>query len=455
MTDHTLRQLWTSGNASRKRRRAQGVSGKSRFFYGWIVVGISLLTLTISYGTRSSFSIFFVAMLDEFNWSRAGLAAAFSLHSMISTLGVPLGGALIDRFGPRRIFPLGAIVLACGLIAISRIHTLWQFYLCFGIIISLGRSTLSMGPNSAILANWFTRYRGTAMGIAAAGPGMGMFLLAPLMQLLISAFGWRTAYLVYAGLVLGLIPVILFFQRLRPAELGLQPDGVTPQEAAGASTAEQGKQRQVRIIDEAWAAEDWTPYKAIRTYRFWALFSAFFFGNFTTIVLVHQVAFLVDVGYSKLFAASIFGLIGATTSASTALFGAFSDRIGRETSYTIQTACALVAIILLLLIRDPSQPWLLYLYAVLFGLGSRQTLPVMAADLFQGRHLGAIYGILAFGIGIGHIIGPWLGGYLFDLTQSYTIAFAVSLIGVLFGCLGVWLAAPRKIRRVERKGWSS
>jgi MFS family permease len=387
-------------------------------------------------------------MLNEFNWSRAGLAAAFSLHSMVATFGVSLGGALVDRFGPRRIFPIGAIVLACGLFALSRIHTLWQFYLCFGIFVSLGRSILSMGPNSAILANWFARYRGTAMGIASAGSGMGMFLLAPLMQILISAFGWRSAYLVFAGLVLGLIPLILFFQYLHPSQLGLHPDGMAPQSTDHSVAVGSTGQRHVRIIDEAWAANNWTPAKAIRTYRFWALFSAFFFGNFTTIVLVHQVAFLVDVGYSKLFAASIFGLIGAITSASAVLFGAVSDRISREMSYTIQTFCAIVAIILLLLIQDASKPWLLYLYATLFGLGSRRTLPAMAADMFQGGHFGAIYGILAFGVGIGHMIGPWFGGYLFDLTHSYTIAFAVTLIGVSLGCLGVWLAAPRKIRRV-------
>jgi MFS family permease len=417
-------------------------------FYGWIVVMVSLLTLTISYGSRSSFAVFFVAMLEEFHWSRAALGAAFSLHSAVAAFGVPLGGALVDRFGPRRVFPVGAVVLALGLIATSRIHSLWQFYLCFGLLMAIGRSVLSMGPNSAILANWFVRNRGAAMGIASAGPGLGMLTLSPLMQILISTFGWRTAYIVFAGLVFFLVPLILAFQRLHPSELGLHPDGVTPQETGGCTRTSVSPQQEVQIVDAAWAAEDWTPYKATRTYRFWALFGAFFFGNFTTIVLVHQVAFLVDVGYSKLFAASIFGLIGAVTSASTAFFGAFSDRIGREMTYTIQTLCALVAIALLLTIRDASHPWLLYLYALLFGLGSRQSLPAIAADIFQGKHFGAIYGILAFGIAIGHIFGPWLGGYLFDLRQSYTIPFAISSVGVLLGCLGVWIAAPRKVRLV-------
>ncbi|RMF90804.1 MAG: MFS transporter [Nitrospinota bacterium] len=418
----------------------------SRFFYGWTVVGISVLTLTLAYGTRSSFSIFFVAMLEEFSWSRAALSAAFSIHSIVASVGVPLAGALIDRFGPRCIFPLGAAILALGLVATSRIHTLWQFYLCFGLIMALGRSMLSMGPHSAILANWFVRYRGTAMGIASAGPGMGMFLLSPLMQLLISSFGWRIAYLVFAGLILSLIPLLLTFQRLRPAELGLSPDGVTEKE----SPSSPQKRREVEIVDPVWAAEEWTPAKAMRTYRFWVLFGAFLFGNLTTIVLVHQVAFLVDVGYSKLFAASIFGLIGILTSLSTILFGTLSDRIGREAAYTIQTISALIAIALLLMIKDPSRPWLLYLYALLFGLGSRQSLPAMAADIFQGRHFGAIYGILAFGIAIDHIVGPWLGGYLFDLWHSYTIPFLASWVGVLLGCLCVWIAAPRKVRRVRR-----
>ncbi len=417
-------------------------------FYGWIVVGVCLLTLTISYGSRSSFSIFFVAMLDEFQWSRAALGAAFSIHSIVSAFCVPLGGALVDRFGPRTIFPIGAAILALGFIATSRIDTIWQFYLCFGIIMALGRSVFSMGPNSAILANWFVRYRGTAMGIASAGPGMGMFLLSPLMQLLISSFGWRVAYLVFAGLVFLLIPLILKFQRLHPSELGLYPDGIAPQETRGVPVTPPKKKKEVAIVDAIWAAEEWTPGKAIRTYRFWMLFGAFLFGNFTTIVTVHQVAFLVDVGYSKLFAASIFGLIGAITSASAILFGTLSDQMGRETSYTIQTLIALVSILVLLMIKDASQPWLIYLYALLFGLGSRQALPAIAADIFQGKHFGAIYGILAFGIALGHIFGPWFGGYLFDLYHSYTIPFTVSLLGVLLGCICVWIAAPRKVRQI-------
>lgn len=419
-------------------------------FYGWIVVGISLITLTVSYGARSSFSVFLVAMIEEFHWSRAALGAAFSIHAIVSMLGVPLGGMLVDHFGPRRVFPIGAIILGLGLVATSRLHSLWQFYLCFGIIMSFGRSLISMGPNAAIIANWFHRNRGAAMGIITAGPSVGMFVLSPLMQVLISTVGWRFAYLFFALLAFLLIPLILLFQRLHPAELGLHPDGVAT--AVGSPTSSVRPGRDIRIVNQAWAAEDWTPSKAVRTARFWALFSAFFFGNFTTIVLVHQVAFIVDIGYSELFAASIFGLIGAVASASATVFGIFSDRIGREMTYSIQTLCALVAILLLLLIRDTTHPWMLYVYAMVFGLGVRRALPAVAADIFQGKHFGAIYGILALGVGIGHVIGPWFAGYLYDAQHSYTIPFMLSMIGILLGCIAVWIAAPRKIRRVGVEG---
>ncbi|MBI4639095.1 MAG: MFS transporter [Candidatus Tectomicrobia bacterium] len=422
-----------------------------KFFYGWIIVAVSFLTLGLSYGTRQAFAIFLVPMLEEFGWSRASLSSAFSLHSVVALVSVPLGGALVDRFGPRVVFPLGSLIMILGLVMCAKSTTLWEFYIAFGLIVSFGRSIMSMGPNSAVLSNWFVKKRGKAMGIAAAGSGFAMLPLAPLLQYVISTRGWRAAYLVFSALILLLIPLTALLQRRTPQEMGLLPDGESdPEKYYGEPDGVAQKDR-TRSGEEEEKGEEWTVLKAIGTYQFWSLFSGFFFGNLVQAVQIHQMAFLVDVGYSRMLAASALGLIATVSTLGTISFGTLSDRIGREISYTIGAGFGIVAILTLILIQDPSQPWMVYLYTVLFGLGTRGSLiPSIAADIFHGRHFGAIYGVVAIGIALGNIFAPWFGGYIFDITGSYRIAFAAAMGGIALACLFIWIAAPRKAMKIGR-----
>lgn len=416
-----------------------------RFFYGWFLAFIAFITILVAYGVRYSFSVFYVEILREFGWSRAATAGMLSLNMFVYGFSGPLAGVLLNCFGPRVLLPIASLVLALGIAACGLASELWQFYLLYGVVAALGLSCSGFVPQTAILSHWFSRYRGTAYGIATAGFG-GSFLIGLLAGLLISLVGWRSSYFVVGAIVVFVnIPLLATLARRRPQEMGLHPDGdPEPGSASGARV------RDTQVVDEKWAGTEWTLAKALRTRRLWLLVvaSGSFWGLAFNMPVAHQVAFFVDVGYGEIFAAGVFGFFGVIH-----LIGNFSgflsDRLGREWAYTLGCAGTVFAFLLLLQIRDASQPWVLYLYAIVFGVGSgivSPTASALYADIFQGRHFAAILGVIAAGMGVAGTLGPWLGGYIHDITGSYFLAFLVAIAAACLACAAVWLAAPRKVR---------
>ncbi|MFC1932242.1 MFS transporter [Chloroflexota bacterium] len=418
-------------------------------FYGWIVVAISLVTMTIAYSTRYSFSVFYVAILDEFGWSRAETALAFSINMISYAALSPLAGALIDRFGPRRVFPVGAVICGLGMLGLSQLNSIWQLYLFSGLS-AVGLVFMGYIAHSCFLPHWFSLKLGTALGIAVVGSAVANISSMPV-QYLIENIGWRGAYIVITIIVVTVIvPLTAIFQRHRARDMGLPLDGITRSEG------KQSKEdiEDLRIVDKKWTSTDWTLARAIKTRRFWFLFTQTFIAGIAyNTILVHTVAFIVDVGYSKMLAASIFALVGVLAVMS-ALGGVISDRIGRELSYTLGIIGMCVAVFALISVRDTSSPWMLYLFAVLFGACQGVDRPIIMAakaDVFRGQHLGMIMGFNNLGYGVGAAIGSWLAGYIFDVSGSYTLAFVIVVLCLIVSAILIWAAAPRKVRVVGGK----
>jgi MFS family permease len=217
----------------------------------------------------------------------------------------------------------------------------------------------------------------------------GSFAIYPAVALLIKHLDWRSTFVVEGAVIVGvMLPVIIFLVRYHPREKGLFADGVSESTA----NTPAGDNEALRITDEAWAAEDWTLAKAAKTSRFWLLCLSTFalWGIMEHIVVAHHVACATDLGYSKVYASSVLSLLGVMFALGS-LIGFVSDRIGREATMTIGTVIGIAGILLLTLMRDASQPWMLYGYAIGMGLGLGITAPTIAAaatDIFQGRAVG-------------------------------------------------------------------
>ncbi len=424
---------------------------RSPFFYGWLVLAVSFLTVAFAYGIRYSFSVFYVSILEEFGWSRADTALIFSINVIVYGLSAPIVGAVVDRLGPRKFMTAGAILLAIATAACSQASQIWHFSLLFGVLAAFGIGATGYVPNASLLVRWFVKRRGSVLGIFAVGTALS-YVMASGIEHLIGQIGWRNSFLVLSLLPLSIAPVIAIFQRLDPRDKGLLPDGElrgTKISQADTLTAES------LIVDKKWASIEWDLPKAVRTYRFWFIFLAnlFMWGLAINLILAHQVAFTVDEGYSRAFGALIFSLYGVFYGIGN-LLGFISDRLGREVTATIGLTLALSGLVMLILNQDNSTPWLMYAYSLLFGSGMGIVSPAFmatAADLFQGKNFGSINGLIVMGFGIGGSISPWLGGRIFDMLGTYTPAFYLVMSALVVAAVCIWMAGPRRVRLVAGK----
>ena len=428
---------------------SERVTGKPPlFFYGWVVVGVGFVTLGITFGIWYSFSVFFLAIIKDFGWSRAAVSSIFSIFIISQALTGLLAGHLQDRFGPRVVIPVGTVILSICLALTSRAQSLWEFYVVYGIFAGAGVSLLAFSSHSAFIPKWFARKRGLAIGIAMSGIGFGMLFLVPLVEKSITAYGWRTTYLYLAGLVLFVAgPLNVIFSRRRPEDMNLRPDGDGPEETTQRSLS----RMMVKVVDRDWANQDWTLKKAIGTQRFWFLVMAFVFGSWVYQgTLLHAISAMVDYGLSRESAAYYFGILGIVGSGGKIVFGYLSDIMGRE-RVTVLAGIFVVAGIFCLMGMTNMIGFLPLLFAILFGLGYGAAAPVfpsMSADIFMGNSFGLIFAVICIGGGMGGSTGAFISGFLRDITGSYSVTFYLYFIAIFLSCLFICFARPGKVRRM-------
>jgi MFS family permease len=173
----------------------------------WFIAGTAFAVLGISRGMHSSFGVFNLALLDAFGWSRGATAGIFSVVLAVDALLSPVVGHLLDRYGTKRIATAGCLALVTGLFLTSRVSELWQLYICFGVILAVGFTFTGMVPHIFLISEWFSTKRASAIGLVYAGSGVGIMVLAPLSEWLISGYGWARAFELLSALVLvGMLP---------------------------------------------------------------------------------------------------------------------------------------------------------------------------------------------------------------------------------------------------------
>ena len=415
----------------------ENMKARSNWFYGWTIVAICTVTMTLGYGVRHSFGVFFPPILDEFGWSRGSTAVMLSIHLFVYGSIAPFAGALSDRWRAKRMIVLGAVVMALATVSCGLAFQLWHFYVIFGIFTPIGLALVGSPIINPTITNWFYKFRGIAFSLAQMGGGLS-FLYAIYAESMISMFGWRKAYFVLGiTLFVILVPMLLRFYVYHPREKKLQ--------ALSEQGGQSGVARPAENIEETF---NWTLRQASRTYQLWLLVicQTLFWGVGCYMLLAHQVKFAQDMGYNAMFAASTFGFFGISMVIGQ-VSASISDKIGREPTLVLGCVLAIGSVLILTLIRDASNPWMLYAYAIGFGFGAglqAPTLFVGASDLFSGRHFGAINGVILGGMGVGGAAGPWVGGYIHDLFGSYRYAFGLSMLCFGLSAIAFVIAAPRR-----------
>lgn len=414
------------------------------FFYGWIVVAVTFVTMGIGVNARTSFSLLFAPVIDEFGWPRGVTAGAFSFGFLVSALCSPLIGKLMDRTGPRTVMETGVALMAAGLLLAPLTTQPWHLYLTMGLLVGVGSVCLGYSGQSQFLPNWFVRRRGLAVGIAFAGVGIGSITLLPWMQMVIEQTGWRTACWSMGIITLVVLAPINLLLRKRPEDLGLRPDG----DAAPAANVAKIS----NVIDRAWAATDWTLGRALRTSRFWWLALGYFAGLYGWYaVQIHQTKYLIEIGFTPAVAAWALGFVSLAGIPGQIWLGHLSDRIGREWIWTISSLGFVICFLALIALQYAPTPALLYLMVGtqgFLGYGVTAIIGAVALEIFEGKHFGIIYGTLTVAALAGGAAGPWITGILYDHYGNYELAF---LIGIGFGIVSIaaiWRAAPGKIRAV-------
>ena len=414
------------------------------FFYGWVVVAVTFVTMAIGVNARTAFSLLFPPILSEFGWERGVTAGAFSFGFIASAAVSPLIGRLMDRAGPRVVMEVGVALMGGGMLLAPMTSAPWHLYVTLGVMVGAGSVCLGYSGFSLFLPNWFIRRRGLAIGVAFAGVGIGSVTLLPWVQLTIEQGGWRTACTAMGLLILIALAPINLLLRKRPEDLGLQPDGDAAPHASAKPVS--------YIVDPVWVGTEWTQPLALRTPRFWWIALGYFCGLYIWYaVQVHQTKFLLDIGFSPNVAVWALGVVSLVGIPGQIVLGHASDRIGREAIWAI--SCLGFAICFAALVALKYQPSLWLIYLMVFaqgalGYGLTSIMGAVVLEIFQGPHYGSIFGTIMLSALAGGAAGPWVTGLLHDLTGTYTIAFVIGIAVSILSAVAIWWASPGKIRAV-------
>jgi MFS family permease len=378
----------------------------------WVVLVAVSLALVVTAGIRSSFGLFLIPLTYEFDWSRTDFSAVIAVSTLLLGVTQPLMGRMVDRSGPKAALLWALGFFAVGLAVTPLTQHLWFFYLSFGVLVGIGTGSSSLAPNSALVGQWFDKHRGFAMGIVGAAMAAGQVVMVPVISWMLTA-GWRTTSLYLAGILLVLVLPVLGFIR-------------SPKDVAA-------------------KAKETPSWSQIREYMMTPDFVLLAFGfvvcGFSeAFVAIHLPASAHDHGQSTTLAASSLMLIGLAGVLGAVLAGWLSDRWGRRLPLALIYFVRAAGIPALVFIQDPR---LLVVGSVLVGLTWKSNAALISAvlgDKYGMRAVGTLFGMQFLLHQLGGSAGTYLGGLIYDLTDTYVPVIMLSsglLIISGFATLGV------------------
>jgi len=389
------------------------IDRKTNFFYGYIVVIASFLIVLPMHGMRTAYGVFFNPLQAEFGWDRTLISGAHSLGYLFLGLFAIVAGRLTDRFGPSVTMTASGFILGLGYFLMSQVTAAWQLYLFYGVIVGIGTSSGDVSLLSTV-TRWFVARRGMMSAIVKVGTGMGKLIMPLIAGWLILNYGWRNSYIVLG--IACAVSIVLLAQLLKrdPEQKGLEPYGSRKVGSSSPDSGYRGLSFQ----------------EAIRTRQFWmvcVIYSVFVYCALA--ITVHIVPYGMDLGASVAQAAGVLSTSGGVSILGRLVMGATGDRVG---SRRAQVICLLVLITALSWLQLAKEIWALYLFAAIYGFGNGgffTLISPLVAELFGTKSHGVIFGTVLFTSSIGVAIGPIVTGRIFDVTNSYQVAFLILLAG--------------------------
>lgn len=400
---------------------------KPKFFYGYVIVAAALSMSIVMWGARHSFGVFFAPVLDEFGWTRAATSGGFSLTWVFTGLLSIAVGRLNDKFGPRMIMTVAGFLLGLGYLLMSQLSSIWQLYLFYGVI-SIAMSA-ALVPTLSTVARWFVKMRAFMTGIVLSGSGIALTVIVPAANQAILDYGWRTAYIIVGSVAMVVVIIAAQFLRRDPYQVGKLPYGCD-----GTSAVTSGAQTYGLFFKEA-----------LRTNQVWLISLVYFCAYFVyNLFVVHMVIYATGQGISSVRAVGIMAFLGVAGIAGRTIMGILADRIGNKQAMVLSAGLMMLALFWLLVAKDL---WMLFLFGVAFGFGhggiATMESPIVA-NVFGIRSHGVILGLVFFSDTVGGAIGPFLAGYIFDVTNSYRLAFLICAILGVINLVAILLIRPLK-----------
>ncbi|MSP41680.1 MAG: MFS transporter [Deltaproteobacteria bacterium] len=387
------------------------------FHYGWLVISLCFLTTLTSAGVRSSPSVLIHPLEAEFGWSRTMIAAAVSMNLLLFGVAAPVSGYLIDRFGPRKVMMGSLTMLIVGVSGTMMMTQFWQFFLVWGIIVGVGAGGVGSVLTATVGNRWFVAKRGLALGILGSASSTGQIIFLPLFMAMIQYAGWRLGSMSLIIVAMFLLPLIYFFMRDDPSEVGLQPYGADdPMAAAGGTTSLRGMSSKNATI---------TAKEVVSNRTFWLLCGSFFVcgGTANGLIGTHLIPHEIEIGIPQIAAASLLGLMGALNMVGTIFSGWMIDKVQPHKWLALVYALRGCSLLLLPFMRDYVG---LVAFAIIYGLDWFATVPpsmAITADTFGRQNVGKVYGWIFMSHQVGAAIMASAAGAVRTYVGDYQPAF--------------------------------
>jgi MFS family permease len=412
------------------------ISKKAGLSYGWLVVVTCALLMSGFWGSMGSFGVFLKPLVAEFGWTRAATSGAMSIMQLLYGFIAIIMGRLADKYGARMILAFGTVIGVLGYLLMSRVSSIWQLYLFIGVLIGICIGT-SWAPVNATVSKWFVKQRVLALSIVTLGPAIGHMVLPPLSAWLIESRGMSAAYTTLAIVVfVTAIPAVLVLGRRPPTPIESSPGADNNTVKPAGENGEAAQQRQ------------WSAGEAIRSVPLWMLMIFTFINSIVFFFFsVHIVAYATDLGITPTSAALIFTFFNGTSIAGIFAAWPIAARLGNRGALLL--FLVLQAVALFLFIRADSL-WVFLVLATVFGFGFGGTNPLrveMVPHLFGMRAVGTILGFIAFSWALGGVIGPFVAAYIYDISQSYDIAFLSAGLLTIVAIAAIYNLGGRKKER--------